>query len=71
MAMLKDLAAELVGMFVGEVRLTVSVVATIAAVSLLLDFAGIDPLLAGGALLLSCLALLVESVLRGARPRGS
>jgi len=47
MAMLKDLAAELLGMFVGEVRLTVSVVATIAAVSLLVDFAGIDPLLAG------------------------
>ena len=71
MAMLKELAAELVGMFVGEVRLTVSVLATVAAVGLLVGFSGLDPLLGGAALLFSCLALLVESVLRGARPRGS
>ncbi|MBV9375067.1 MAG: hypothetical protein JO320_08440 [Alphaproteobacteria bacterium] len=71
MAMLKELAGELIGMFVGEVRLTVSVLATVAAVGLLVRVSGLDPLLGGVALLLSCLALLVDSVLRGARPRGS
>jgi hypothetical protein len=71
MTALKELAAELIGMFVGEARLTVSVLATVAAVGLLVDFSGLDPLLGGIALLLSCLTLLVESVLRGARLRGS
>jgi hypothetical protein len=71
MTMLRDLAAELVGMFAGEKRLTLAVLALIAAAGALVDFIGVDPLLGGIALLLGCLALLVESVLRGATPRGS
>ena len=69
MTMLKELAAELMGMFVGESRLTLSVLAIVAAVGLLVNFSSLNPLLGGAALLLGCLLLLVESVLRAARPR--
>jgi hypothetical protein len=70
MRMLKELAAELVGMFVGETRLTISVLAIIALVGSLVDFIGLDPLLGGAVLLLGSVTLLVESVLRGARSPG-
>jgi hypothetical protein len=70
MPLLKQLAAELVGMFAGEKRLTLAVLAMVAAADLLVNFIGLNPLLGGAALLLGCLTLLVESVLRGARPQG-
>jgi hypothetical protein len=69
MAILGELAAELVGMFAGEKQLTLAVLALIAAAGLLVDFSGLDPLLGGAVLLLGCLTVLVESVIRGARPR--
>jgi hypothetical protein len=71
MTMLKELVAELIGMFVGETRLTISVLAIIAAVGSLVDFVGLDPLLGGAALLLGCLILLIESVCRSARAGAS
>ena len=71
MTMLKELAAELIGMFVGEMRLTISVLAIVAAVGSLVDFIVLDPLLGGGALLFGCLILLVESVCRSARAGAS
>jgi hypothetical protein len=60
----------LVGMFAGEKRLTLAVLAMVAAADLLVNYMGLNPLLGGAALLLGCLTLLVESVLRGARPQG-
>jgi hypothetical protein len=71
MMMLKELAAELIGMFVGETRLTISVLAIVAAAGSLVDFIGLDPLLGGAGLLLGCLILLVESVCRSARAGAS
>ena len=71
MTMLKELAAELIGMFVGETRLTISVLAIVAAVGSLVDFTGLDPLLGGAALLFGCLILLIESVCRSARAGAS
>ena len=71
MTMLKELAAELVGMFAGEKRLTLAALAVVAAAGSLVDFIGLEPLLGGAALLLGCVIVLVESVLRGARPQGS
>jgi len=71
MTMLKELAAELIGMFVGEMQLPISILAVVAVVGSLVDFIGLDPLLGGAALLFGCLILLTASVLRGARPRGS
>jgi len=70
MTMLKELAAELIGMFVAERRLTLSVLAIVAMVASLVHVIGVAPLFGGAALLLGCVTLLVESVLRGARPRG-
>lgn len=67
MTMLKELAAELIGMFVGETRLTISILAVVAAVGSLVDFIDLDPLLGGAALLFGCLVLLIESVCRSAR----
>lgn len=71
MTMLKELAAELIGMFVGEKQLTMSVLAIVALVGSLVDFVGLDPLLGGAALLFGCLIALVESVRRSARPQAS
>ena len=71
MTMLKELAAELIGMFVGETRLTISVLAIVAAVGSLVDFIGLDPLLGGGVLLFGCLILLVEDLCRSARAGAS
>jgi hypothetical protein len=67
MTMLKEIAAELIGMFVGETRLTISVLAIVAVVGSLVDFIDLDPLLGGAALLFGCLVLLIESVCRSAR----
>ncbi len=63
MTMLKELAAELIGMFVGEKRVTISVLAMVAAAGSLVDLIG----LGGAALLFGCLILLIESVCRSAR----
>jgi len=63
MTMLKELAAELIGMFVGEKRVTISVLAMVAAAGSLVDLIG----LGGAALLFLCLILLIESVCRSAR----
>jgi hypothetical protein len=71
MTMLKELVAELIGMFVGEKQLTISVLAIVAVVGSLVDFVGLDPLLGGAALLFGCLIVLVESVRRSARPQAS
>jgi hypothetical protein len=69
MTILKELAAELVGMFFGETRLAAALLALVAATGLLIDFAGLDQLAAGATLLFGSLALLVASVCRAARPR--
>ena len=71
MTMLKELAAELVGMFVAEKRLAIAVLAIVAMTGLLVDLAGLNPLFGGAVLLFGCLMLLIESVCRAARGGGS
>lgn len=71
MTMLKEFAAELIGMFVGEKRMTTSVLAIVAATGSLVDFSGLDPLVGGAVLLFGCLILLVESVCRSSRAGAS
>jgi hypothetical protein len=71
MMMLKELAAELIGMFVGEKRLTVAVLAIVAAAGSLVDFTNLNSLVGGALLLFGCLALLIESVCRSARAGAS
>ena len=67
MTMLKELAAELIGMFVAEKRLTIALLVIVAVAGSLVDFAGLNPLVGGGLLLFGCLSLLIESVFRAAR----
>ena len=67
MTMLKEIFAELIGMFVGDARLTLAVLAIVAGVAALIKIAGIDPLGAGVILLVGCLGMLIENVHRSAR----
>ena len=68
MTMLKEIIAELIGMFMGDARLTLAVLAIVAGAAALIKLAGIDPLGAGGILLVGCLGLLIENVRRSAGP---
>jgi hypothetical protein len=70
MTVLKEVAAELIGMFVAEKQLTIAILGVVIVAGWLANFTDLDPLVGGTALLLGCLALLVESVFRGARTRG-
>jgi len=69
MTMLKEIAAEIVGMFLGDARLTVAVLATVAGSAAVIDLTSVDPLVGGGILLVGCLGLLIENVRRSARSR--
>lgn len=69
MTILKELAAELVAMFFAEKRLTVALLALVAATASLIDIAGIDPLAGGALLLFGSLTLLVASVCHAAISR--
>ena len=71
MTMLKELAAELIGMFFAETWLTLAVLALVAVTGLLVDLAYTDRLVGGVILLFGCLVLLVASVCHAARPRAS
>ncbi|MCR8722937.1 hypothetical protein [Frigidibacter sp. ROC022] len=66
MSILRDVLAELFGMFVADLRLTLAVLAVVALAAVLALRLG-QPELAGGELLLGCLAVLAASVLRAAR----
>jgi hypothetical protein len=67
MTLLKEIVAEIIGMFVGDARLTLMVLAVVGMAAALIA-CGLDRLAAGGLLLAGCLFVLVESVWRGARP---
>jgi hypothetical protein len=69
MTVLKEIAAEIFGMFISDARLTVAVLAIVAASATAIRLAGTDPLIGGGILLIGCLGLLVENVHRSARSR--
>lgn len=67
MTILKDVLAELFGMFVGDARLTAAVLIVVAASAVLIDLAGVAPILGGAVLLAGCLAVLLAAVMRTAR----
>ena len=71
MTILKELAAELLGMFVAEKRLAMAVLAIAAATGSLVDFTGLNPFFGSAMLLFGCLTLLVESVCRSAKAGAS
>ena len=64
------IARELLGMFVGDNKLALYVLAVVAVAALSALALPPGELAAGALLLLGCLAVLVESVLRAARKGG-
>ena len=67
MTVLKEVVAELIGMFIAERRLTIAVLAVVAMAACLVDFTDLDPLVGGTVVLFGCLILLIASVCRSAR----
>ena len=67
MTVIRAAIAELIGMFIDDGQLALTLVALIAVVTLLVKFAGIGGLAGGLLLLAGAIGLLVESVYRGAR----
>jgi hypothetical protein len=67
MTVLKEIVAELIGMFVAEKRLTLAVLGVVTAAGCLVNFTDFNPLVGGAVVLLGCLILLVENVWRAAR----
>jgi hypothetical protein len=63
----RDIAQDLIGMFVADARLSISILALVPIAWVLA--AGLSPLLAGGVLVLGCLAVLVSAVAQEARER--
>ena len=71
MTLVREIAAEVSGMFLSDARLTGGVLAVVAATALLkAAVPDVPPLLAGGALLLGCLAVLCAAVVLAARRAG-
>ena len=67
MTVIRAAIAELIGMFIDDGQLALTLVALIAVVTLLVKFAGIGGLAGGLLLLAGAIGLLVESVYRDAR----
>jgi len=67
MTVLRAALAELIGMFIDDGRLALTLVALIAIVTLLVKLAGIGGLAGGLLLLAGAIGLLIESVYRDAR----
>jgi hypothetical protein len=67
MSLLKDVAAELIGMFFGDGRLTIAILLLIAVAGTLIELTGIDPLVGGIVLILGCPALLIANLRRESR----
>ncbi len=69
MSILKDVFVELFSMFVGDARLTISILILVGIVAALVQSLALPALASGGVLLIGCLAILIESVLREASVR--
>ena len=67
MTLLKEFLAELVGMFVGDVPLTLALLGLVAISAALIHLIGVEPLIVGAVLLVGCVVLLFVSVQRGPR----
>ena len=68
MNLIRDVASELAGMFVGDARLSLAILIVIAAAAAVC-LAGLPPLLGGGVLLAGSLAVFFDSVRRAAQVR--
>jgi hypothetical protein len=69
MSMIKELAAEFIGMFFGDARLAAAVIALVAATAALVGPLQSSAFVGGLVLLGGCLVILIESVRHAAKPR--
>jgi hypothetical protein len=67
--LLGDVAAELVGMFLADLRLSGAILILVLSVAGLVATFTAEPLIGGVALLLGCHLILIEAALREARRR--
>jgi hypothetical protein len=71
MKLIRATLAELIGMFIDDGQLALTLVALIVVVTLLVKTVGIGPLAGGLLLLAGCILLLLESVYRDARRKSA
>ena len=64
MNLLKEVAAELVGMFLGDTQMTLAVLIVVAASGALVTLTLVDPLVGGAILALGCPVLLMANLHR-------
>jgi len=69
MTILKDVLAELFGMFVADARLTAAILALVAISAVLIEGIGVSPLTGGLFLLVGCLLVLIGAVVRFAHAK--
>ena len=62
MTLLKEIAAELIGMFFGDARLTLAILLIVAVSGALIELTAIDPVIGGGVLALGCPLVLVANL---------
>lgn len=69
MSILREVAQELLGMFLADARLTTATLVLVALVTALVLAAKVEPLWGGSLLFLGCLAILVRAALREVKQR--
>ncbi len=67
MTILREVIAELFGMFVGDARLAAAILVVVGVAASMIGLAHLDPLLGGAVLLVGCLGVLLGAVRRAAR----
>jgi hypothetical protein len=67
MSIVRDVLKELLGMFVGDTRLAIATCFLVAAVGALTLGLRVDPWVAGGVLVVGCLAILAETASHDAK----
>jgi hypothetical protein len=65
-----DVAKELLGMFLADARLTLSILVLVAIAAGLVDWLSLSPVVGGGLLVVGSLLILVEAVVRESKQRG-
>jgi hypothetical protein len=69
MTIVLDVAKELFSMFLADARLTTATLVLVAVVAVIVVAMRIEPLVGGALLLVGCLAILVEAVVRETKRR--
>ena len=65
-----DVTKELLGMFLADARLTLSILVLVAIAAGLVDWLSVSPVVGGGLLVVGSLLILVEAVARKSKQRG-